>query len=104
MPWKYYFIGDWERDGLYVADPDETVEFSELAPERLPNGREVLSALSAIPIALAERAGQRFQLRRRTGSGDKLVVKRLPVASASRWGTQPLQSGRSLITEIYVNR
>ncbi len=102
LPWKYYLVGDWERDGLYVADPDAAVEFSPVSPERLPDGREVLAALSSASIALAERGSRRFQLRRRTGGADRLVVKRLPHAAAGSWGLQPDRGG-GLVSEIYVH-
>jgi hypothetical protein len=102
LPWKYYLVGPWERDGLYVADPDAAVEFSPVSAERLPDGREVLTALSNASIALAERGGRRFQLRRRTGGADRLVVKRLPHAAAGSWGLQPDRGG-GLVSEIYVH-
>jgi len=101
LPWKYYLVDEWDRDGLYVADPDAAVEFSPVSSERLPDGREVLTALSTASIALAERGGRRFQLRRRAGGADRLVVKRLPHAAAGSWGLQPERGG--LVSEIYVH-
>ncbi len=102
VPWKYYLVGDWDREGLYLADADQGMAFSALAPERLPNGREVLSARSDGPIALAERARQQIQLRRRVNGSDRVVVKRLPVAAPGTWGLRP--DGAGLVAEIYVNR
>lgn len=102
LPWAYYLVGDWPRDGLYLADADGGVQFSALAPLRLPDGREVLGARSSVSLPLAERARQHIQLRRRVNGGERVLVKRLPVAAPGVWGLLP--DGGGLVAEIYVNR
>ena len=102
LPWKYYLVGAWEREGLYLADADGALEFAALVPERLSDGREVMAARSTVAIALAERPRQHIQLRRRGKDSDRVIVKRLPVATANAWG--PLPGGGGPVAEIYVNR
>lgn len=102
LPWAYYLVGSWPRDGLFLADADGVLEFSALLPQRLPNGREVLGARSTVAIPLAERARQHIQLRRRVNGGERVLVKRLPVAAPGVWGLLP--DGGGLVAEIYVNR
>lgn len=102
LRWAYFLVGDWPREGVYLADADGALEFSALQPQRLPNGQEVLCARSKAAIVLSERAPQHIQLRRRVNGGERVLVKRLPVAAPGVWGLLP--DGGGLVAEIYVNR
>lgn len=102
LPWVYHLVGDWPRDELFLADVDGALQFSDFSAQRLADGRRVHSACSTAAIALAERARQRIQLRRRTQGRERVLVKCLPVAAPGTWGLLP--DGGGLVAEIYVNR
>ena len=59
---------------------------------------------SSAPIALQERSPQRFQLRRQGTGADKVLIKRLPVASPSQINRETLGGVPTLVSEIYVHR
>ena len=63
-----------------------------------------LTIRSAAPIAIFRRSPFRFQLRGRTGNGERLLVKRLPVAGTAHLVREPRAQGGSLVSEIYVHR
>jgi hypothetical protein len=74
-------------------------------PQRDPNSdRPIVSVQSVQPIALKDRPAGRFQLRQGRDDGERVLIKRLPLASASRFGSETSGSTTNLISEIYVNR
>lgn len=104
--WKYCLFGELaeEPDALQVVDLGQSLRFSAPAVERLPDGRAMLAVRSAEPITLQERSSQRFQLRRAgAASADKVLVKRLPVASPSQLNRETLGGVLTWVSEIYVH-
>jgi hypothetical protein len=103
--WKYYLFGDLaEAQGdVQVVDLGQSNEFDAAVDERLPGGQSVLAVRSRAPIALQERSSQRFQLRRRGAGADKVLVKRLPVASPSLLHRETLGGVPTWVSEIYVH-
>lgn len=100
--WRYILAGDW-GDDLRVVDVDDVARFGP--PQRDPNAdRPIVSVQSVQPIALKDRPAGRFQLRQGRGDGERVLIKRLPLASASRFGSETSGSTTNLISEIYVNR
>ncbi len=104
--WKYYLLGDLAeaQAGLQVVDLGQAFEFDAAVDERLPDGQSVLAVRSRAPIALQERSPQRFQLRRRGAGADKVLIKRLPVASPSLIHRETLGGVPTWVSEIYVHR
>lgn len=104
--WKYYLFGDLAeaQDDLQVVDLGQAFEFDAAVDERLPDGQSVLAVRSRAPIALQERSPQRFQLRRRGAGADKVLIKRLPVASPSFIHRETLGGVPTWVSEIYVHR
>jgi hypothetical protein len=104
--WKYYLFGDLAvaPDDVQVVDLGESCEFDAAVGEHLPDGQNVLAVRSRAPIALQDRSSQRFQLRRRDGGADKVLVKRLPVASPSLIHRETLGGVPTWVSEIYVHR
>ena len=104
--WKYYLFGDLAetQDGLQVVDLGQAFEFDVAVDERLPDGQRVLAVRSRAPIALQERSPQRFQLRRRGAGADKVLIKRLPVATPSQIHRETLGGVPTWVSEIYVHR
>ncbi len=103
--WKYYLFGDLaEAQGdVQVVDLGQAFEFDAAVDERLPDGQSVLAVRSRAPIALQERSSQRFQLRRRGAGADKVLIKRLPVASPSLIHRETLGGVPTWVSEIYVH-
>ena len=105
--WKYCFMGELAEaldDGLRVVDLDQSLQFGAATGERLPDGRSVLAVRSVAPIALQERSPQRFQLRSGGNGTDKVLIKRLPVASPRQLSRETLGGVPTLVSEIYVYR
>ena len=101
--WKYVFGGDWDED-IRIVDLDGVAMFDKPQPQLPLGGRPVVSVQSTGPIALKNRPTSRFQLRQGGGDSERVLIKRLPLASASRFGSETSGSTTSLISEIYVNR
>jgi hypothetical protein len=102
--WKYCLHGDWPEPALQVVDLADEAEFDAPAPDRLDNGRPMVAIRSRAPIALSQRSAQRFQLRSRQRSGDKVLVARLPVAAAQFLAREQIGGASRLVSEIHVHR
>lgn len=102
--WKYCLHGEWPEPQLQVVDLASGVEFDEPAPDRLDNGAPLVAIRSRAPIALAQRSERRFQLRSRQRGGDKVLVKRLPVAAAQFLAREQIGGESRLVSEIHVHR
>jgi hypothetical protein len=102
--WKYCLHGDWPEPALQVVDLAQEAEFDAPAPDRLDNGRPMLAIRSHAPIALSQRSAQRFQLRSRQRSGDKVLVARLPVAAAQFLAREQIGGASRLVSEIHLHR
>ena len=102
--WKYWLIGDWREPEMQIVDPDGRAAFSNAHEATLPDGRPAFAIRSAVPLAILRRSPFRFQLRARTAGGERLLVKRLPVAGAAQLTREPDAPGGALVSEIYVHR
>lgn len=102
--WKYCLHGDWSEPGLEVVDPSQAALFEPPRPDRMDSGAAMLAIRSRAPIALAQRSACRFQLRSRQRGGHKVLVQRLPVASARFLGREQIGSTTQLVSEIHVHR
>ena len=104
--WKYCLFGDFAEAGgdLQVVDTVQACPFDDAVGERLPDGQAILAVRSRAPIALQDRSERRFQLRQRTDGTDKVLVKRLPVASPRQISREVLGGVPTLVSEIYVHR
>jgi len=80
--WMYYLQGDLARDGLTITDLDNQVQFELLGPEALSNRQNALVYCSQTALPLRERSDYRFQLRENNGGSGRVLLRRLPVASA----------------------
>ena len=98
--WKYWLIGDWRGSEPQIIDPDGQAAFSRAQDAALPDGRPALTIRSAAPIEIFRRSPFRFQLRGRAGGGERLLVKRLPVAGTA----QLTRESGALVSEIYIHR
>jgi hypothetical protein len=100
--WKYYFTGNWPSLPLRIIDAAGLLQFEPPRTERVPNGSDARVIVSASPIALQERPSQRLSLLARHATGDRTLIKRLPMASPAHLACQSLANTTAWMSEIYV--
>jgi len=101
--WKYFLVGDANRQGAFVKDVDGEIDFDELGEEELADGRRAKVFLSRQAIPLRDRAKPRFQLQIPKNNRIKVLVSRLAVASAKRINKVFVGDRELFVSEIYVN-
>ncbi|WP_087725651.1 hypothetical protein [Pandoraea sp. PE-S2T-3] len=116
--WRYYYVCDAENDALAIVDLDEKVSFVATGSEPRSGGRRALVFESEQEIAMQQQYPQRFQLRERGRSGERVLIRRLPnaeVGSVIQQGmeTKQRQEGQARqkaamtpavrVSEIYIN-
>ena len=101
--WKYYFVSDADAADITVVDLDDKIRFVRADPVNLPGNRRALVFLTEVEIEMRQRYTQRFQLREQNGMGERVLVKRLPHANASRVGQELVGKKAALVSEIYIN-
>lgn len=101
--WKYYLLGEMARKDAYIFDPDAGVEFEFSGEATLADGQPAMVFKSRMELPLKQRQSFRFQLKERTANGDRVIIKRLPVASAGRFGKEVISEQEIVVSEIYVN-
>lgn len=102
--WKYYLPIAWAEHSPEVVDLQGQTQFGAATPHTLGDGRQALTVLSDQAIALHARPTQRFQLRAGGAAAERVLVKRLPVASAGQFNLEKINGVRTLVSEIYVQR
>jgi hypothetical protein len=100
--WKYYLLGALAQRELAVADADGAVAFRRTGDERLES-RPAAVFLSERAIALRERPGERFQLLENTPFGEKILIKRMPVAPPGIRQKAEIDGRAVLVSEIFIN-
>lgn len=101
--WKYFLLGDIAKRDAYIVDLSEQVEFEPSGEEALANQQIALTYVSKEAIAMQQRSECRFQLRESSFGGGKVLIKRLPVASANQVGRGQYHGKEVVVSEIYVN-
>jgi len=100
--WKYYFTGDWHSQPLRVVDAAGLVEFTAARVEQLPDGTRARVIFSERAMALHERPQQHLALRTSQGAIDRVLIKRLPLASPTHLARASIANETRWIAEIYV--
>lgn len=101
--WKYFLVGEANRDSAFIEDARGEIEFERLGAEVLANGRNAQVFLSRQPIPLLERSKPKFQLKIMKNNRSKTLVSRLQVASARRINRVVVNDRELFVSEIYVN-
>lgn len=101
--WKYYLLGRMARKDSYIADLNSEAEFVYTGEAMLPGNRRALAFRSRAAIPLRQKAPYRFQLKTEAPGGDKVLVKRLAVASSSRINQEEIEGHVVDVSEIYIN-
>ena len=101
--WKYYLLGGGVKGRPFIFDADQEVEFESTGETVLPDNRIAQTFRSKQRLPLAEKSQLRFQLRENGHGGEKIIIKRLPVARASQTGKDVVAEHGMLVSEIYIN-
>lgn len=101
--WKYHLLGDIAKQNLSVADVDGKTEFEPAGNASLPDARAAITFRSTTPIPLRETFDRRFQLRENGTGNGKVLIKRLPVASAFQINTETVEQQTTIVSDIYIN-
>lgn len=99
--WKYYLLDGLAERALSIVDADHEVAFRRM--EGGLDGRKAAVFMSDRALALRERSAHRFELREQAPFGDKVLVKRLPVACAGIRRKAQVDGHAVLVSEIFVN-
>ena len=101
--WKYHLLGDMARQNLSIADVEGKTEFEPAGNASLPDARTGITFRSTTPIPLHETFDHRFQLRENGTGNGKVLIKRLPVASALQINTETVEQQTTIVSDIYIN-
>ena len=103
--WRYYLIGDSFSGALHIRDLSQhSAElFARQQDVLLANGRKALVFDSTKPLRLAEQSPYRFALISQDGGSEKILIKRLPVATAGQSGNAVVNGVSRHLAEIYLN-
>ncbi len=101
--WKYYLLGDMAVEELTISDLDNGIEFESTGMERLGDNRPALTFRSKTTIQMRQKQDMRFQLREQNSGGGKVLIRRLPVASANQIGRAVLDGEAVPVSEMFIN-
>ncbi len=103
--WKYYLLGTMSKPnaGLEDLNKQNNKMAFEKASETLPDGQTAITFRSKQTISLQEQSECHFQLREKGERNGRVLIKRLPVASAAHITREQLNGETVLISEIYIN-
>jgi len=100
--WKYFMLGDMNRVEVFIVDQEKKIEFLSCGEVMLAGNRPARVFRSNKPMFLLEKPECRFQLRERSASGEKVLIKRLPLASKSRLGSEVIDGRKEVVMENFV--
>ncbi len=103
--WRYYLVGDSFNGALHIRDLSQhSAElFARQQDVMLANGRKAQVFDSVQPLSLAEQSPYRFALISQDGGSEKILIKRLPVATAGQSGNAVVNGVSRHLAEIYLN-
>ncbi len=101
--WKYYLLGGMARKDLYIADLKNEEEFESTGEESLSDSRIALTFRSKTTIPLQEKSDCRFQLREGGVGNGKVLINRLPVASATQINREVIEGKEAFVSEMFIN-
>lgn len=101
--WKYHLLGNMNREGLYIVDLDNRIEFEPRGEAMLPGNRRSRVFMSTQRVPVLEQSNYRFQLREQGTGREKILIKRLPAASELRLGQGLIDGRKEIVLENYVN-
>jgi|GEM_PF-1576957 len=103
--WKYYLLHGFADRDLIIKHQSNNGEtaFVDEGRQVLSNNQSARVFRTESPLQLQDRYGWQFQLRERTDTGEKILLKRLPLAGAGRLHREEIDGKPEFVSEIYVN-
>jgi len=101
--WKYFLLGDMAKQGAYIVDPEDRVEFESTENAVLADQRIAMTFRSKQSIPLNQNYGFNFQLKQKVTGREKVLIKRLPVARINQTGKEVVAEQGMVVSEIYIN-
>lgn len=101
--WKYYLFGSMARENAYIHDQNGDIEFDFIGETTLSDTRPALAFKSKVAMPLRQKQDFRFQLKERGPGGDRVLIKRLPVANVSQFGKEVVSEQGIVVSEIFIN-
>lgn len=101
--WKYYLLGDMTKRKSYIYDRNNGTGFELIGEETLSDNRTAVIFRSTEAIPLREKSECHFQLKEQGAGGGKVLIKRLPVASACHIFREVINGKEAAVSEMYIN-
>jgi len=102
--WKYYLMGGLAKEDVYVNDRDEHIEFVPEGEASLADNRVAVTFRSKTPLRIQERSKYHFQVRDSHSGGGRVLIRRLPVASAGQISREMIDGEPAFVSEMFINR
>jgi len=101
--WTYFVLGNAAKEGVYISDANEQIDFEYMGKATLADSRVAMTFRSKQSIPFTENYNYNFQLKEKRIGGDKVHIKRLPVARVGQVGKGVNTEQGSIVSEIYIN-
>jgi len=102
--WKYLLLNELATDKFYVDDPNRKVLFEKSKDAETVANKPASVYRSNMAIPLQEESKFVFQLKERNSGSGKILIKRLPVASANQVCREFIYGKEAFVSEIFINR
>lgn len=104
--WRYHLLGDLASRDAFIRDqspdPADQVRFEAVGMVSLPEGRTARMLVSDSALPTRWRAERRLQLREEGSRGERVLVRRLPVASPEDLSVATIDGRQIVVSDIYV--
>jgi len=101
--WTYYLLGSFAREGLYMEDAKDEVEFDALGEVALPDGRVAHGFRTTTRLPLQDRYHNRFQIIDPAAVGDRVLMARMPGAGVRQTYPERRHGEEVMVSEIFIN-
>lgn len=101
--WRYLVLGPDAPESLQLVDVDARIEFEAGRVHTVGAGRASVVFTARRPLTLQQRPRHRFQLRRRQGASERVLMPRLPMPSPASLQRESRDGAMVDVSEIYVS-
>lgn len=101
--WRYYLVGVDPQRKLTIIDKNNSCAFREIPPETLPDGRMARSFISTQTLPITHQSTSIFQLKEQGESGEKMLIRRLPIALPNQQRHEVVNGQPVVFSDIFIN-
>lgn len=101
--WRYLLLDTDAPETLQLVDVDGRIEFESGGVDTVGGVRASVVFTARQPLALQQRPRHRFQLRRRYGASERVLMARLPMPSPASLQRESRNGAMVDVSEIYVS-